>query len=77
MITWKERYLVPNVDKTHIVDGHEDVCGSCKKWGEACENCDVSIPIITDEFVVEEKVMSIMTCCGIPVGHPYEVKVNE
>ena len=30
MITWKEKYLVPNVDTTHIVDGYEDICGCAR-----------------------------------------------
>jgi hypothetical protein len=77
MITWKEKYLVPNIETTHVVDGYEDICGNCEKWGEACESCDISVPITTDEFIVEEKTMTILTCCGIPIGHPYEVKSNE
>lgn len=74
MIRWKEKYLVPNVDKTHIADGYENTCESCERWGEDCESCDVSIPIVVDEFLVEEKDMTILTCCGIPVGKPYEIK---
>lgn len=74
MLEWKERRLVPKMDSVHVMEGYENVCETCEKWGEACEECDVSVPLVTDEWEVKEVTMRQMTLCGIPVGHAYEVE---
>jgi len=55
------------MDSVHVMEGYENVC-------EACEECDVSVPLVTDEWEVKEVTMRQMTLCGIPVGHAYEVE---
>lgn len=69
---WKENRLYPKLETATISDGYEDICDKCENWGEACESCNVSIPIEC-EMGIEEITMDIMTICGIPVGFPYEI----
>ena len=47
MITWKEYYLAPNLDHTHVAEGYENVCEDCEMWGEQCEVCDAFVPLVT------------------------------
>jgi len=69
-----KRYILePNLDKSHIEEGYENVCDDCAYWGEACETCDVCIPVVIDEHFIVEVEYDIMTLCEIPVGAPYEV----
>ena len=52
---WKEYYKVPKVESTHVQEGYENTCENCPDWGEACETCDVVVPLVTDEFKIIEK----------------------
>lgn len=72
MITWKEQRLVPIIDTTHVVEGYDNPCETCKNWGDKCESCNVSVPITCD-FEIKEVTMCQMTMCGIPIGTPYEL----
>lgn len=76
MIEWKEKRLVPKEGATHIKEGYEDPCEECMCEID-CEECDVSVPIVCDEYEVKEVTVRQMTLCGIPVGHPYEVDEFE
>ena len=73
MIRWKEYYLVPDLDHTHVAEGYENVCEDCEMWGEQCEVCDAFVPLITDKYNVEEVEYGQIVLCGIPIGHAYEV----
>lgn len=74
MIMWNETRLLPDINTTHVLDGCENTCESCEEWGEKCETCNVSVPIVCDSGLHAEQVtMAQMTICGIPVGSPYEV----
>ena len=75
MIAWKEYRLIPIIESTHVVDGYDNPCETCENWGEACESCDVCVPITCD-FEVKEVIMRQFLMCGIPVGIPWEEK-NE
>ena len=72
MIEWKESRLVPKEGTTRVMDGYDNPCEDCEKWGEACENCDVCVPL-TCELERKEVIMRQITLCGIPVVYPYEV----
>lgn len=74
MIEWKEKRLVPKDGATHVKEGYDNPCETCEQWGEACESCDVSVPLVVDEYEEIEITMRQMTLCGIPVGYPYEVR---
>ena len=71
MLIWEELKLVPDINSAVIVG--ENICNTCEKWGEACETCDVSVPIICD-FHYEKVKMAQVTIYGISVGEPYEIK---
>jgi len=73
----KEKILVPNMDTVHVKDGYDNPCDTCEEWGEACESCDVSVPLVADEY--EEKTVTIkqLALCGIPFGDPiYEFDID-
>lgn len=72
MVIWEETKLKPKIETAHIVGEAENVCESCEKWGEACETCNVSIPI-SCEYSFEKVKMAQDTICGIPVGDPFEL----
>ena len=76
MITWKEHRVAPIIDTVHILDGYDNPCESCEKWGERCEFCDVSVPL-TSDYEIKEVTMAQMTMYGIPIGTPYEVDSYE
>lgn len=73
MIEWKETRVVPVGGTTRVMEGYDNPCETCEKWGEACETCDVVVPLVSEMKVVEVT-MRQNTLCGIPVGYPYEVK---
>lgn len=55
------------------MEGYENTCETCENWGEACESCDVCVPLVSEMKVVEVT-MRQDTLCGIPIGNPYEVR---
>lgn len=73
MNTWKERYEIPKMDTVHVAEGYDNPCEECEEWGETCEVCRVSVPLVADEYEVFEIEMGVMNLCGIPVGHPYQI----
>lgn len=76
MKEWKETRLVPKEGTTHVMEGYENICETCENWGEACECCDIVVPLVS-EFERKEVTMRMNTLCGVPIGNPYEVKENE
>lgn len=76
MIRWKETRVAPDIDTAHVLDGCENTCETCEDWGEKCETCNVSVPIVCD-LHSEQITMEQMTICGIPVGSPYEVSADS
>lgn len=76
MITWKEQRLVPIVETTRVLEGHDNPCETCENWGYQCESCNVSVPITCD-FEIKEVTMRQLLMCGIPVGRPHEVNEYE
>lgn len=73
MLVWNELRCVPDLEKSHIAEGYDNICSDCDEWGEKCESCAVSVPIECDVHFKEVK-MAQMTICGIPVDTPYEIK---
>ena len=76
VLTWQEQRLFPIEGTTRVLDGYVDVCESCEDWGEKCEFCDAFVPITCD-LDVKEVTMAQMTLCGIPTGHPKEIKMDN
>lgn len=70
---WKEYRLKPKENITHIKEDYENICENCELEID-CEECNVSIPLVVDEFEREEVIIRQNTLCGIPIGYPYEVK---
>lgn len=69
---WKEYRLLPKEGATHIKEGYENPCENCMKEID-CECCDISVPLVVDEWERKEVTMRQNTLCGIPVGYPHEV----
>lgn len=73
IMIWKEKVLVPKMDTVHIKDRYDNPCKACEEWGEQCEFCNVSVPLVS-EYEYEEITMKQMVICGIPVGCAYMVE---
>lgn len=74
MLEWKEKILLPKEGATHIKEGYQNPCENCM-CEIACEECDVSVPLVVDEWEEIEVAMQQMTLCGIPIGYPHEVAI--
>lgn len=72
MIEWKETRVVPVEGTAHVMEGYDNPCENCERWGDECECCDVVVPLVSEMKVVEVT-MRQDTLCGIYIGHPYEV----
>ena len=73
MLEYKETRKVPDMKSVHVMDGCENPCEECKDWGNKCEDCDVSVPLVADKWKEKEITYRQMTICGIPAGEPYRV----
>lgn len=74
----KQQYIVPNLDKTHVEAGYEKAAEMCENYehpwcDKGCEDCEISIPVVTDEYFVMEQDHDVMLLCGIPVGNEFKV----
>lgn len=77
MLEWKEKRIVPDMNSVHVMDGCENVCEECEDWGEKCETCNVSVPLVADKWEEKEITYTRMTICGIPVGEPYKIELGS
>ncbi len=71
MREYKRHRIVPDMDSVHVMKGFANPCEECEDWGEACETCGVSVPLVTGRYKVEEVTYAHDSICGIPVGEPY------
>ena len=74
MIEHKTTVRVPDMSTVHVKEGYENPCDTCPNWGEPCETCDVSVPLVADRWRDKEITYRQMTICGIPAGEPYVVE---
>lgn len=71
MLEFTEVKKVPDMASVRVMEGYENVCEACENWGEACETCDVSVPLVVDRWKEKEITYRQMSICGVPAGEPY------
>lgn len=71
MVEYKETKLIPDMKSVHVMEGCENPCDVCEKWGPKCETCNVSVPLVADRQKIKEVTYRQMTICGATTGEPY------
>lgn len=72
----KRAHIIPDPKTIHVADGFENPCEECENWGEECEICNASVPLVADKHVMELEEKHQVVMCGIPVGRLYKIRRN-